>query len=435
VRSILVFNLPLEELPILHLQKEIYLIYDNRFVKEQDVLEVIKHEIRETAKLQKKFLDMSFTYLEKEKASLSDMRDPEEDAWSLSWTRHRAKDTEESLKKSYGVVANLFCNNYSTFVQSFREIAQLLDHLHREGLIPAIDTEQLEESLLEIVTHQFFLQYNCLDLHKVLPIMAQQHKERFVFSSNFGVELRKKISKYSCDPSLYDLFMPKKQERQPSPTSPSPSPSPSPTSPSPSPDLENKNELKKLMKEMFLKEFRNNDIISPLLFDEKGKLKLFDPDFKNEDEDEDEAEAERTEREIAKLLTKRALSSDPKKALKPEEQAKIDAYQEAIMRDAFPDESKKETTPEVKPESPKKEVKSESLKPEPKPDPKDKKSNGSPLKSESSPPPQPQTTVKEKQAFEIPLIKTESKKEEQEKIAKNKADSAGQKVQAKEAKL
>jgi hypothetical protein len=32
-----------------------------------------------------------------------------------------------------------------------------------------------------------------------------------------------------------------------------------------SPD--NKSELKQIMKEMFLKEFRNNDIISPLLFD------------------------------------------------------------------------------------------------------------------------------------------------------------------------
>jgi hypothetical protein len=43
VKSILIFNVPLEELPILHLQKEIYLIYDNRFVKEQDVLDAIKN--------------------------------------------------------------------------------------------------------------------------------------------------------------------------------------------------------------------------------------------------------------------------------------------------------------------------------------------------------------------------------------------------------
>jgi hypothetical protein len=126
---------------------------------------------------------MSFTYLEKEKSSLSDMRDSEEDTWSVSWNRHRAKDTDESLKKSYGVVANLFCNNYATFVQSIREISRLLEHLHRECLIPAIDTEQLEEALMEIVTHQFFLQYNCLDLHKVLPIMAQPQKERFVYCS------------------------------------------------------------------------------------------------------------------------------------------------------------------------------------------------------------------------------------------------------------
>jgi hypothetical protein len=36
-----------------------------------------------------------------------------------------------------------------------------------------------------------------------------------------------------------------------------------------------------LMKEMFLKEFRSNDIISPLLFDDHGKLKLFDPDYRS----------------------------------------------------------------------------------------------------------------------------------------------------------
>lgn len=46
VKSILIFNLPLEELPILQLQKEIYLIYDNRIIKEQDILDTIKHEIR-----------------------------------------------------------------------------------------------------------------------------------------------------------------------------------------------------------------------------------------------------------------------------------------------------------------------------------------------------------------------------------------------------
>lgn len=108
------------------MQKEIYLIYDNRIVKEQDVLDAVKHEIRETAKLQKKFLDMSFTYLEKERLALSDMRDPEDDIWSVSWARHRAKDTEDSLKKSYGVVATLFCNNYATFVQAIREISRLL---------------------------------------------------------------------------------------------------------------------------------------------------------------------------------------------------------------------------------------------------------------------------------------------------------------------
>jgi hypothetical protein len=173
VKSILIFNLPLEELPILHLQKEIYLIYDNRVVKDGDVLDAIKQEIREAAKLQKKFLDLSFTHLEKEKASLSDMRDNEEDPWSISWNRHRVKDTDDSLKKSYNVVASLFCNNYMAFVQSIREIARLLDHLHQEGLIPPISGEELEESLLEIVTHQFFLQYNCLDLHRVLPIMSQ----------------------------------------------------------------------------------------------------------------------------------------------------------------------------------------------------------------------------------------------------------------------
>jgi hypothetical protein len=43
VKSILIFNLPLEELPILQLQKEIYLIYDNRIVKEQDILDAVKH--------------------------------------------------------------------------------------------------------------------------------------------------------------------------------------------------------------------------------------------------------------------------------------------------------------------------------------------------------------------------------------------------------
>ncbi len=89
--------------------------------------------------MQKKLLDMSFTFLEKDRPAFSDMRDPQEDPWSISWSKHRASDTEDSLKKSYGVVATIFCNNYATFVQSIQEIARLLEHLHREGLIPAID--------------------------------------------------------------------------------------------------------------------------------------------------------------------------------------------------------------------------------------------------------------------------------------------------------
>lgn len=49
---------------------------------------------------------------------------------------------------------------------------------------------------------------------------------------------------------------------------------------------EDKNGLKQLMKEMFFKEFRNNEIISPLLFDENGKLKLFDSDHLNNEYDD-----------------------------------------------------------------------------------------------------------------------------------------------------
>ena len=56
------------------------------------------------------------------------------------------------------------------------------------------------------------------------------------------------------------------------------------------------------MKEMFLKEFRTNDIISPLLFDDNGKLKLFDSDFRNDQEDDDEDEAER---EIARIMNRK----------------------------------------------------------------------------------------------------------------------------------
>ena len=39
---------------------------------------------------------------------------------------------------------------------------------------------------------------------------------------------------------------------------------------------------------MFFKEFRNNEIISPLLFDENGKLKLFDSEHLNDEEDAEE---------------------------------------------------------------------------------------------------------------------------------------------------
>lgn len=131
---------------------------------------------------------------------------------------------------------------------------------------------------MEIITHQFFLQYNCLDLHKVLPIIAQPQKEGFVYCSDFGVDLRKKISKYSVEENIYDLLLsPKKNVK-----------SPEQTQLSGYLENEDKNGLKQLMKEMFFKEFRNNEIISPLLFDENGKLKLFDSEHLNNDDDGEE---------------------------------------------------------------------------------------------------------------------------------------------------
>ncbi len=72
---------------------------------------------------------------------------------------------------------------------------------------------------------------------------------------------------------------------------------------------------------MFLKEFKNNDIISPLLFDERGKLKLFD-DYRNEDEDEDdEDEDDDTEEDIiAKFAARRNISNDTlKKEYRPQQ--------------------------------------------------------------------------------------------------------------------
>lgn len=95
--------------------------------------------------------------------------------------------------------------------------------------------------------------------------MAHSHKERFVYCSPFGIDLRKKISKYSPDESIYDIFLQNRHSH----------------SPPALPEHDNKQELKQLMKEMFLKEFRNNDIISPLLFDDNGKLKLFDSDYRS----------------------------------------------------------------------------------------------------------------------------------------------------------
>jgi hypothetical protein len=148
---------------------------------------------------------MSFTYLEKEKSNLSDMRESD-DLWSVSWKKYKSSEVDDSFKKSYGVVANLVCNNYNTLVQSIREILKLLEHLHKECLIPRINTAEMETSLLQIVTHQFFLQYNCLDLHQVFPILAQPQKRSFVYCSDYGIELRKKITKYTED-SLFDLLM------------------------------------------------------------------------------------------------------------------------------------------------------------------------------------------------------------------------------------
>lgn len=68
------------------------------------------------------------------------------------------------------------------------------------------------------------------------------------------------------------------------------------------------------MKEMFLKEFRSNDIISPLLFDDYGKLKLFDPDYRSQQED-DEDEAER---EIARIMARKTAAEQAKKESKQE---------------------------------------------------------------------------------------------------------------------
>lgn len=139
-----------------------------------------------------------------------------DDIWSLSWNKYKSKEVDDSYKKSYSVVAKLICNNYNAFAKSIREILSLIDHLYKECLIPLINCDELEESLMEIVTHQFFLQYNCLDLHKVLPIIAQPQKHSFVYCSDFGVDLRRKISKYSVEENLNDLLLaPKKSLKSP----------------------------------------------------------------------------------------------------------------------------------------------------------------------------------------------------------------------------
>ena len=83
---------------------------------------------------------MSYTYLEKEKNSLSDMRESD-DIWSISWNKYKSKEVDDSYKKSFGVVSNLVCNNYNAFTKSIREILSLIDHLYKECLIPLINTD------------------------------------------------------------------------------------------------------------------------------------------------------------------------------------------------------------------------------------------------------------------------------------------------------
>lgn len=91
---------------------------------------------------------------------------------------------------------------------------------------------------------------------------------------------------------------------------------------------------------MFLKEFRNSDILSPLHFDEKGKLKLF-----GRNDDDDEEDEEEVRREIAKLTAK-------KEQIKKEQ-----AMKEAKLEQEEPKKDKPEPDPQT--QEIKKEVTSE----------------------------------------------------------------------------
>ena len=74
VRDIIIYDASLPELVISQLQKEIFLIYDNTNIKSYEVEHLIREEFRNATKFQKKLLDMTYTQMEKDKDSISDMR-------------------------------------------------------------------------------------------------------------------------------------------------------------------------------------------------------------------------------------------------------------------------------------------------------------------------------------------------------------------------
>lgn len=101
---------------------------------------------------------------------------------------------------------------------------------------------------------------------------------------------------------------------------------------------EDKNGLKQLMKEMFFKEFRNNEIISPLLFDENGKLKLFDSEHLNDDE-EDDGEEDFEETELEKKTEAIPMPESKREAEKVEKIEKVEKMEK----------EKSEKSPQIEP--------------------------------------------------------------------------------------
>jgi hypothetical protein len=88
LHEILTHGTPVEELAIIQLQRDAYIIYDNNIINNENITWQIQNEIRSACRCQRKIIDMAHLQFEKDKPKISDMREAD-NAWLISWEKYK----------------------------------------------------------------------------------------------------------------------------------------------------------------------------------------------------------------------------------------------------------------------------------------------------------------------------------------------------------